>query len=131
MDVFDQGFDAYQQTATNAKAATADPYQLVLMLVDGLLDELARIEGHIEAKQYERKGKSMAKALQILGGLDSALDMENGGELADNLRRLYDYCGQQLFEVSVHNDITKLKGVVHILTELKGGWQAMAKAHAA
>ena len=131
MDVFDQGFDAYQQTATNAKAATADPYQLVLMLVDGLLDELARIEGHIEAKQFERKGKSMAKALQILGGLDSALDMENGGELADNLRRLYDYCGQQLFEVSVHNDIAKLKGVVHILTELKEGWQAMAKAHAA
>jgi flagellar biosynthetic protein FliS len=131
MDVFEQGYDAYQQTATNAKAATADPYQLVLMLVDGLLDELARIEGHIEAKQFERKGKSMAKALQILGGLDSALDMENGGELADNLRRLYDYCGQQLFDVSVHNDIAKLKSVIKVLSELKEGWQAMAKTHAA
>jgi flagellar protein FliS len=131
MDVFDQGYDAYQQTATHAKAATADPYQLVLMLVDGLLDELARIEGHIEAKQYERKGKSVGKALQILGGLDSALDMEQGGELAENLHRLYDYCGQQLFDVSVHHDIAKLHQVVKILSELKEGWQAMAREHAA
>ena len=74
------GYDAYQFAATQAKAASADPHQLVLMLMDGLLDEMARAEGHIQVKQYERKGQAINKCLQILGGLDSALDMEKGGE---------------------------------------------------
>ena len=83
-----EGYDAYQFAATQAKAASADPHQLVLMLMDGLLDEIARAEGHILARQYERKGQSINKCLQILGGLDSALDMDKGGELASNLHRL-------------------------------------------
>lgn len=131
MHTFDPGFDAYQQTATQARAAAADPHQLVLMLVDGLLDELARTEGHMQVRNYERKGQSISKCLQILGGLDSALDMASGGELAENLHRLYDFCGQQLFEVSVSNETAGLARVVRIIGELREGWQAMAKAQAA
>lgn len=131
MNQFDPGFSAYQQTATEARAATANPYQLVLMLMDGLLDELARTEGHIQARQFERKGLAINKCLQILGGLDSALDMQQGGELAANLRQLYDYCGQQLFNASLHNDTAQLNEVVRILTELREGWQAMADHRAA
>lgn len=119
-------FNAYSQAAVDARAATADPYQLVLMLVDGLLDELARTQGHIEARNFERKGQSINKCLQILGGLDSALDMDKGGELAENLRRLYEHCGQQLFRVSVSNDIITLNQVINIISELKEGWVAMA-----
>lgn len=74
----EDGYDAYRFAATEAKAASADPYQLVLMLMDGLLDEIARAEGHILAKQFERKGLAINKCLQILGGLDSALDMNKG-----------------------------------------------------
>lgn len=66
------GYDAYQFAATQAKAASADPHQLVLMLMDGLLDEMARAEGHIQARQFERKGQAISKCLQIWG-LDSAL----------------------------------------------------------
>lgn len=61
------GYDAYQFAATQAKAASVDPHQLVLMLMDGLLDEMARAEGHILAKQFERKGQAINKCLQILG----------------------------------------------------------------
>ncbi|QYH27716.1 flagellar export chaperone FliS [Aeromonas salmonicida subsp. masoucida] len=123
------GYDAYQFAATQAKAASADPHQLVLMLmlIDGLLDEMARAEGHILAKQFERKGQTINKCLQILGGLDSALDMEKGGELAANLHRLYDYCGQRLFEISVSNDVAGFAEVRCILLELKEGWKAMAQ----
>ncbi|MGL4715962.1 MAG: lateral flagellar export chaperone LafC [Aeromonas sp.] len=122
------GYDAYQFAATEAKAASADPHQLVLMLMDGLLDELARAEGHIVARQFERKGQAIRKCLQILGGLDSALDMAKGGELAVNLHRLYDYCGQRLFEISVSNDVTGFAEINKILAELKEGWEVMARS---
>ncbi|MFM5438938.1 lateral flagellar export chaperone LafC [Aeromonas enteropelogenes] len=121
------GYDAYQFAATQAKAASADPHQLVLMLMDGLLDEIARAEGHILAKQFERKGQAISKCLQILGGLDSALDMEKGSELAANLHRLYDYCGQKLFEISVSNNVAGFAEVRSILGELKDGWEVMAR----
>ncbi|MGN5139009.1 lateral flagellar export chaperone LafC [Aeromonas sp. 164P] len=121
------GYDAYQFAATQAKAASADPHQLVLMLMDGLLDEMARAEGHIQARQFERKGQAISKCLQILGGLDSALDMDKGGELAVNLHRLYDYCGQKLFEISVSNNVEGFADVRKILQELKEGWEAMAR----
>ncbi|MFM5620253.1 lateral flagellar export chaperone LafC [Aeromonas veronii] len=121
------GYDAYQFAATQAKAASADPHQLVLMLMEGLLDEMARAEGHILARQFERKGQAISKCLQILGGLDSALDMDKGGELAANLHRLYDYCGQKLFEISVSNNVEGFAEVRKILRELKEGWEAMAR----
>ena len=121
------GYDAYQFAATQAKAASADPHQLVLMLMEGLLDEMARAEGHILARQFERKGQAISKCLQILGGLDSALDMDKGGELAANLHRLYDYCGQKLFETSVSNSVEGFAEVRKILQELKEGWEAMAR----
>ncbi|MGU5678764.1 lateral flagellar export chaperone LafC [Aeromonas allosaccharophila] len=121
------GYNAYQFAATQAKAASADPYQLVLMLMDGLLDEMSRAEGHILARQFERKGQAISKCLQILGGLDSALDMDKGGELAVNLHRLYDYCGQKLFEISVSNNVEGFAEVRKILQELKEGWEAMAR----
>ncbi|MFM5755887.1 lateral flagellar export chaperone LafC [Aeromonas veronii] len=121
------GYDAYQFAATQAKAASADPHQLVLMLMEGLLDEMSRAEGHILARQFERKGQAISKCLQILGGLDSALDMDKGGELAVNLHRLYDYCGQKLFEISVSNNVEGFAEVRKILQELKEGWEAMAR----
>ncbi|ALP41783.1 lateral flagellar export chaperone LafC [Aeromonas schubertii] len=121
---------AYQQAATHAKAASANPHQLVLMLIDGLLDEMARAEGHLQARQFERKGQAIAKCLDILGGLDSALDMEQGGELAMNLHRLYDYCGQRLFEISASNQADGFAEVRKIITELRDGWEAMGR-HAA
>ena len=121
----DSGLEAYQQTNTDARAASADPHELVLMLLDGFIDELARAEGHIKGNRFEHKGKSISKCIDILGGLDSALDMEQGGEVALNLHNLYEYCGQTLFEVSVSNEVEKLEQVERIMLNLREGWVGM------
>lgn len=120
------GYEAYQHSSIEARAATADPHQLVLMLVDGLLDELARAAGHMEAKRLDRKGDSIAKCMDILSGLDTALDVEKGGEMALQLRQLYDFCGRHLFQASLKNDVAGLAVVEQIIANLRDGWQAMA-----
>src|SRR5690606_41359738 len=38
-----EGYDGYRQVDLEARAAAASPYELVLILFDGLLDELARV----------------------------------------------------------------------------------------
>ena len=119
---FDTGLDAYQQNHTEAQAATADPHKLVVMLIDGLLDEIDRIEGHIKDRRFEHKGKSVSKCLDILAGLDAALDLDQGGEVAENLHNLYDYCAQSLFQASLDNQLTPLTSVRTVMNDLREGW---------
>lgn len=125
----DSGFDAYQQVEVEAKAAAASPYQLVLMLVDGFMDNLTRAEGHMDANRLKEKGESIGKCIDIIGGLNSALDMRQGGELAQQMNQLYDFCTMRLFEASVHNDAGKLAEVRSIMGNIQQGWHNFGVAH--
>jgi len=117
------GFDAYKNTSVQSKAAGSDSRQLIVMLISGFLDELDRLQGHIERKRYAQKASSMQRLLNMLGGLDAALDPENTTELAENLRNLYDYCGKSLVQVSLKNDINGIESVRTVMTNLQQGWQ--------
>lgn len=118
-------YDSYRSVDLEARAASASPYELVLVLFDGLLDELARARGHIEAKQYQQKGQSLEKCLNILNGLNSALDYDAGGELIQDLSRLYDYCIYRLADVSVTLSLEQLDEVVRLLGVLREGWEGV------
>ncbi|MDD0842001.1 MULTISPECIES: flagellar export chaperone FliS [unclassified Pseudomonas] len=121
-------YDSYRSVDLEARAAAASPYELVLMLFDGLLDELARARGHIEGKRYQQKGQSLEKCLNILNGLNSALDYEGGGEVVQGLARLYDYCIYRLSEVSVSLSLEGLDEVVNLLGVLREGWDGVSAA---
>ncbi|ARD20621.1 flagellar export chaperone FliS [Shewanella japonica] len=115
-------FNAYKQTALDARVASANPHEMVRMLLDGLLEEIERTSGYMERQSYEDKGKSVNKCLNIVHGLDSMLDLENGGEVAITLNRLYDYCSRQLVTASVENSVTELTPVIKVITDVRAGW---------
>lgn len=119
-------YDSYRSVDLEARAASASPYELVLMLFDGLIDELARARGHIEAKRYQQKGKSLEKCMNILNGLNGALDFEGGGEVVKELSRLYEYCINRLSEVSVSLSLEGLDEVVNLLGVLREGWEGVS-----
>lgn len=123
-----ESYDSYRAVDLEARAAAASPYELVLVLFDGLLDELARARGHIEAKRYQQKGASLEKCLNILNGLNGSLDYESGGELVQGLARLYDYCVYRLSDVSVSLSLEGLDEVVHLLGVLRDGWEGVNAA---
>jgi flagellar protein FliS len=123
-----ESYDSYRSIDLESRAATASPYQLVLVLFDGLLDELARARGHIENKRYQQKGQSLEKCLNILNGLNSALDYDNGGDLIQGLSRLYDYCIYRLSDVSVSLSLEGLDEVVTLVGVLREGWDGVNAA---
>lgn len=120
-----ESYDSYRSIDLESRTAAASPYALVLVLFDGLLDELARARGHIEGKRFQQKGQSLEKCLNILNGLNGALDYEEGGELVQGLSRLYDYCIYRLSDVSVTLSLEGLDEVVHLLCELRDGWEGV------
>ncbi len=115
-------YRSYHAVNLDAQAARATPVQLVLMLMDGLLEEIARARAHIEARRYELKAASLDKCIEMLNGLSSALDEESGGEVVANLGRLYDYCAHRLYTVGVKLDLSIIDEVTGLLTTLKTGW---------
>ncbi|GAA5645295.1 MULTISPECIES: flagellar export chaperone FliS [Vibrio] len=125
--LMDSGYDSYQQVDLDAQAAAANPHQLVVMLIDGLLDEIERTRGHIAAARLAEKGTSINKCMNILIGLDSALDEENGGEIAQNLHQLYDFCQIELYQASVQNDVDKLANVEKVMANIREGWVSFGK----
>jgi len=120
--LMDSGYDSYQQVDLDAQAAAANPHQLVIMLIDGLLDEVERIRGHLAANRLAEKGNGINKCMNILIGLTSALDDENGGEIAENLRQLYDFCQVELYYASVQKDANRLVNVERVMGNIREGW---------
>lgn len=129
MDVNQEAYLSYQSVGLASEVAQASPVQLVVILTDGLLAELARARAHIAAKRYELKAKSLDRCIDMLNGLSSALDFDNGGELVQNLARLYDYCAHRLQLAGFRMDPTIVDEVVGLMTTLRAGWYGMQQRH--
>jgi flagellar protein FliS len=122
-------YGSYHATNLEAQTARATPVELVLVLTDGLLEELARARGHIVGKRYEQKALSLDKCTEIINGLASSLDFEQGGEVVANLGRLYDYCAARLYRAGVDMDPAVIDEVVGLLTTIRTGWQGVHDKH--
>ncbi|MFT6207520.1 MAG: flagellar protein FliS [Colwellia sp.] len=111
----------YQQV-NKSTAQQASPYQLVAMLFQKLLDNIATAKGAISQKNYAKKGAEISNAISIIGVLQASLDFKQGGEISNNLASIYVYCSEQLLAASLSNDIDKLNEIAQILIPIKSGW---------
>ncbi|HET9645563.1 MAG TPA: flagellar export chaperone FliS [Burkholderiaceae bacterium] len=118
-------YRSYQAVNVGAQTAQASPVQLVLMLMSALHDELARARAHIEGKRFEAKAKSIERCANILRGLASALDMESGGEVVQQLAELYDYCVRRLYLAGHRLDAAIVDEVIGLLQTIEGGWRGV------
>ncbi|HEX8610262.1 MULTISPECIES: flagellar export chaperone FliS [Massilia] len=119
---YSDAYSDYHSVNLDAQTARASPVELVLLLTDGLLDELARARGHIVGKRYEQKAISIDKCVEIINGLSSSLDFEQGGDVVENLARLYDFCAARLHGAGIKMDPAMLDEVVEILGTIRQGW---------
>ena len=116
----------YQTVNTQAQVFDASPHRLIQMLMEGGLTRLAQAKGAIERGQLTLKGDVLGKAIAIIGGLRSGLDLQNGGELALNLDSLYDYMVRRLSLANSSNDPALVEEVSSLLREIKSGWDGIA-----
>lgn len=116
----------YQQVSIEAQVSDANPHRLIQLLMQGGLERLAQARGAMEREQIPEKGILIGKAIGIIGGLREALDSERGGELADNLDRLYEYMIARLVEANTSNDTNLLDEVSALLLEVKSGWDGIS-----
>jgi flagellar protein FliS len=118
--------NAYTNVSVESSVIGADPHRLIQMLFQGALLEIASAKNGIGRKDIPAKGKSITRAIAIIGeGLNASLDKKVGGKMALDLSSLYDYMVFRLVEANLKNDLAILDEVAHLLTELKGAWDAI------
>jgi flagellar biosynthetic protein FliS len=114
----------YRQ-ASVSNIGDADPHTLISIVLQHILGNIAATKGSIERKDVEGKAKSLNKALALIGELQGSLDLEQGGEVAQNLAALYDYSIRTLTEANLQNSQEKLDEVAKIFINIKEGWDGI------
>jgi len=118
-----KAMESYGDGNRASQAVVADKVELIQMLFDGLLESMVTARGHIERGAIEEKNKSLIRAGRIVIGLQGALDLEKGGDLARNLHELYSYVTRRLVYVNAHNDVTVLNEVQTLMSEIRQAWR--------
>lgn len=117
----------YSKVGMETGVASADPHCLILMLLEGGIASILFAKKEMESGNISAKGEAISKAIRIISELDTSLNMEAGGEIAANLRALYEYMVIVLVEANLKNDVKKLLEIMELLSELKSGWQGIAE----
>lgn len=122
----------YRQTGIAAATVETDPVKLIEMLLGGAIDRLAHARGAMLRREREAKHHYLTSAISIIEHLRLVLDVDAGGDIARNLRRLYDYMLGRLPAANLADDPAAVDEVIGLLREIKGGWDvimARARAH--
>jgi len=123
MRVHFKAMESYGEGNHASQAMVADKVELIQMLFDGLIDSLVTAKGHIQRGSIEDKNKSLVRAGRIVLGLQGALDLDKGGDLARNLYELYSYVTRRLVHVNARNDLDALQEVHTLLNEIRQAWR--------
>lgn len=116
----------YRQLGLETQINNASPHRLIQLLMDGALERMNGAKAAIERGDAATKGVLIGKAMGIISGLRSSLDMNvEGTDLPENLDNLYDYMGRRLLEASTFNKIEVLTEVIDLLRTVKSGWDAI------
>jgi flagellar protein FliS len=116
--------DAYRRIGVETSMHTVDQHQIVNLLFEGVLREIVRARGAIQRGDLATKIDAISRALRILEeGLSTSLDRVDGGELAQNLSTLYDYCMRQLVLANVRSDESLLQEVQSLLEPIAQSWK--------
>jgi flagellar protein FliS len=104
---------------------SATPVQLVTMLYDRLLLDLARAERAQVGQEWATASEQLLHAQAILAELTSSLrvDVWDGGE---GLLALYGYTSTALVNANVHRDVALTREVTGLLEPLRQAWHEAA-----
>lgn len=116
------GIAAYQDNTITTQSRG----RLIVMLYDGAIKFMRLAIKELEANNYEAKGSYINKAQDIINELNAVLDMDAGGEIATNLRKLYCFMSKRLSEANIKRDPQMIRDVIKLMEELNQGWKAIA-----
>ena len=104
------------------QVTTADRLKLVVMLYDGAISFLKSAINCLEKNDMAGKGIYIAKAQDIIDELNNSLNLNDGGEIASTLRKIYNFLYFYLVKANLKKDPKMIQEVIDILSSLREAW---------
>ena len=121
---------AYQNAERQALEETNDPHLIIMTMLDALVKSMQIFVDNIDHKNggnLQMKSKHFSRAISIIYGLQSSLDFEKGGEIADNLFQTYEFARQMIIGSIKDMDETGPKRALALLADIREAWAQMGE----
>jgi len=117
----ENGLNAYNRTDTMGKSQL----DLILQVYDGAIKTYGQARDNYLNDEVEAGFISLEKAQRFVTHLFTTLDREHGGEVADNLGRMYAYIINETEGIKGTKDTSKLEAIVKMLGNIRAGWAGL------
>ncbi len=114
----------YRAVDVNARVEGASPHQLIVILFEELMKALDSLRAAEAAGDRGRAAPLQSRALSILHGLETGLDMEKGGEIAQSLAKIYREA-RRLIAIPGGGRDAALEQARAMLADVAGAWAAI------
>ena len=110
--------DRYNQVAVK----TADQKELILICYDEAIRSLQQGKECYLKNQFEEKARLFIRAQDFITELMVSLNLEAGGQIACNLRSIYQYVIDSIFRADLKKNFELVDRLIVMLSELRSAW---------
>ena len=115
----------YQNVDLASRVESASPHGLVLILFDELMKSLEAMAAACSRNDWTQRGIAQARALNMLNGLESSLDFDKGGEIAQSLASIYREARRLVIAGARDNDAEQILRARTMVGEIASAWQSI------
>lgn len=102
----------------------------IVMLYDGMIRFMQQAKDAIEAKDVEGRYKRLLRASEIIMGLQSSLDFQNGGDAARVLYDFYSHIDARIISIHRSNSTDTCEEVIAQLRDMRALWDKIDRGEA-
>ena len=117
-----QGF---AQRYTQAQVTSVDRKRLLLLVFDGGLRFLRQARAALAGDDLQTFCEALSRAQAIVSELQATLDMAQGGDIAIQLDRLYDFMLLRLTEANASRSMRHMDDALRVFDTIAGGYRAI------
>lgn len=103
-----------------------NPLQLVVALYEGAIESVGHAKQALVTGDPMARASAVNRAMRLLTQLLTSLDQEKGGEISQNLKRLYSYLLCRLMDGHAKQSEQPFAECERLLNTLLEGWREIA-----
>jgi flagellar protein FliS len=120
--------NAYAQSADTylvQRVMGAGPEQQAALLMEAGQRFLGKAIKAMERKDFFDMARCLDRVAEIIAESAFRLNHDEGGELALNLLKIYDWWTSEILEASGNRDVARLRVISHHMGEIRQAWEQL------
>ena len=108
-----------------SKVENDNPHKIVEEILKDLKNNLSLLAHCLQNNDTISRAKSdsFSKSLTAIYILQSSLDFQQGGEIAENLNKIYEFCRTTIIKSFSKKDFEAIKKLEPLIDEILEGWK--------